>query len=94
MWERLRNSGLSKQQAAGVLGNMYQESHFNPKASAQGKFHGLLQLSNPLWANYQTYLNGRENTVDTQLDYLLPILTTRDNANPHNILGQNIYQNE
>lgn len=89
------NSILSPQHVAGIMGNMYQESHFNPEASSE-KYKGLVQMSPGLWSYYETYLNNNKltNTVPNQLKYLGEIFTNRSNHSPFGIEGQHIYRNE
>lgn len=89
------NSYLSPQHVAGIMGNMYQESHFNPNASS-GKYNGLTQMSPELWSYYKTYLanNKLTNTLPNQLKYLGEIFTNRTNHSPFGIEGQHIYRNE
>lgn len=89
------NSILTPQHVAGIMGNMYQESHFNPNANS-GKYKGLVQMSPSLWSYYETYLNNNKikNTVANQLKYLGEIFTNRNNHSPFGIEGQHIYRNE
>lgn len=91
---------ISKELTSALLANMWQESKFDPfiksKKNKDGKqFHGLFQLSDSLWENYESYLDkyDKEDDLLTQLDYILPVITNTENKDPHNI-GGNIFINE
>jgi hypothetical protein len=71
------NKPLSAVQAAGVMGNMYAESSFNPAAieatSRADKGHGLVQWTFGRWNNLQNFANQRGtewSDLTTQLEFL------------------------
>lgn len=93
----LSKAGLKDYVIHGIIGNMWQESQFDPNATSNnGTYKGLVQLSPVLWNNYQMYLknNKLSNSVENQLQYLIPIWINTTNPNPHNLKGVNIFRNE
>ena len=73
----LKNSNLNPFQAAGVMGNMYQESTFNLNANPQGAAHnmyyGLIQWSLSSYGSGGTYENLKTTigtTKELQMAYL------------------------
>lgn len=95
IYDKLIEGKLNHNQAIGIMANMWMESKFDPQAHS-GKYQGLLQLSPSLWKNYEEWLakNNLTGTTEDQLNYLIPIITSRDKANPHNLTNQNIFINE
>ena len=93
----LSKAGLKDYVVHGIIGNMWQESKFDPNSkSSNGTYNGLVQLSPRLWNNYQLYLqkNNLTNTIENQLQYLIPIWTNQTNSNPHDIEGVDIFKDE
>lgn len=93
----LSKAGLKDYVVHGIIGNMWQESKFDPNGkSSNGTYNGLVQLSPRLWNNYQLYLqkNNLTNTIENQLQYLIPIWTNQTNSNPHDIEGVDIFKDE
>jgi hypothetical protein len=78
IWNSLRGNGFTKQAAAGVMGNMQQESSFNPAAKEGGENDGggLIQWSpwNTTIGAYAQEERGDkhawEHDVDLQMKYL------------------------
>jgi hypothetical protein len=66
--------GLNKAAACGVLGNIKQESSFNPNALGDnGTSYGICQWHNGRWTNLKNYCsknNLDSTTLDGQLKYL------------------------
>ena len=66
----LISSGLTQAQAAGIAGNIQQESHFDPKAD-NGSHHGIAQWDKkdrwPRVANYIKSIGKDPNTLEGQL---------------------------
>ena len=64
------SQGLSPQQAAGVAGNLMQESHFDPNAD-NGTHHGIAQWDKqdrwPKVSNYITSIGKDPNSLEGQL---------------------------
>lgn len=78
VWNSLISNGFSKQAAAGVMGNMQQESNFNPAAHEGGENNGggLIQWT-PWGSTIGAYAQEEkgnklawENDVDLQMKYL------------------------
>jgi hypothetical protein len=76
----LKQSGLSKIAAAGVMGNIQKESKFNPKAINKKDTNGYPSLGLIQWngkfisggtKDATTVFNIIGNTVETQVNYLL-----------------------
>jgi len=74
----LKNSGLSKFQVAGVMGNIYQESTFNlnanPATTAHNMYYGLIQWSLASYNQGGTYEGLKTkvgNTKESQMTYLI-----------------------
>lgn len=68
---------LTPEQAAGVMGNMYAESRFDPGAievtTREDKGHGLVQWTFGRWDNLQAYAAARNaswETLEIQLGFL------------------------
>lgn len=70
----LTQKGLRDFQAAGVVGNLVQESGLNPRAAGDGGIsHGIAQWNGPRWQalNALAQSTGRDPwSLDLQLDYL------------------------
>ena len=73
IWNTLVGIGLDNEAAAGVLGNLQQESGFNPKAS-NGSHFGIAQWDSTRWSRFEKMAKknnwGSVNTVDAQARYL------------------------
>ena len=76
----LKQSGLSKIEAAGVMGNIQKESRFNPKATNKQDTNGYPSLGLIQWngkfvnggtKDANTVFNVIGNTVEAQINYLL-----------------------
>lgn len=67
--------GLPAHVAAGIVGNIQQESGFNPGAVGDGgKARGLAQWHPDRWAGLQSYARNRQqnpSSFQTQLDYII-----------------------
>ena len=76
----LKQSGLSKIEAAGVMGNIQKESRFNPKATNKQDTNGYPSLGLIQWngkfinggtKDANTVFNVIGNTVEAQINYLI-----------------------
>ena len=74
IWSILRSNGISEAAAAGIMGNLNQESGFNPAAS-NGSYTGIAQWdNNGRYANLQKWCqsNGKNaETVEAQTEFLI-----------------------
>ena len=70
--EKMRESGLSENAIAGILGNASVESGFNPNAS-NGSHWGLFQWDINRWSRYQRRLKteGKENNLENQFEFMI-----------------------
>lgn len=72
-WNFLTSKGLSPEQAAGIMGNISIESHFDPKASNGGNYMGISQWdSGGRWAKYKTWAQAQNLDIysfDAQMQY-------------------------
>lgn len=76
----LKNSGLSKVAAAGIMGNIQKESNFNPRAVNKEDLNGFPSVGLIQWNGRYTPENGSKNTdivfktigttVEEQMNYL------------------------
>ncbi len=70
----LQSRGFTKAAAAGVLGNMMQESTLNPTATNEQGYHGLVQWDpNDRWPRARQWIQseGKDpDSIDGQLDYV------------------------
>jgi len=74
----LMDKGLSKAQAAGIVGNFIQESNLNPTAVGdQGASFGLGQWQGPRRRQLMNFRRGNTD-LTTQLDFLLHELGTTE----------------
>lgn len=75
IYEYLSNRGYDDNAIYGVLGNMYQESRWNPSSvQANQVGHGLIQWSYGRWDALQSYAAGKGvnwNNLELQLDYMI-----------------------
>lgn len=73
LMKRLENElGLTKEQAAGIAGNIYVESKFNPKAKGdKGQAHGIAQ-----WHSNRRSKDLINWSYEQQVDYLIKELQT------------------
>jgi len=73
-WNYLTGKGLTSEQAAGVMGNITVESHFDPRASNAGNYIGIAQWSaNSRWPALVRWAKDKgldEWKFETQLQYL------------------------
>jgi hypothetical protein len=76
----LKQSGLSKIESAGVMGNIQKESRFNPKATNKQDTNGYPSLGLIQWngkfinggtKDANTVFNVIGNTVEAQINYLI-----------------------
>lgn len=85
IYNEMVGRGLSKEQAAAVLGNMWKESRIAYNADNNGAY-GLVQLTGQRKDAYKEYLDKYsldDNTVN-QVNYLIPLIIG-DDDNPHNL---------
>lgn len=80
LYNGLLGCGLSEAAAAGICGNIWQESNFSPTArSSSGTYHGLVQWGNNAssgykWQKVQEYASSHGLSVDSveaQIGYIL-----------------------
>lgn len=74
----LRDQGFTHAGACGIMGNLQQESNFNPTCST-GSYHGIEQIGFERWAACQAYCstNGLDyNSIAGQISYLVYELTS------------------
>lgn len=55
IWNWLIAMGYTASGAAGIMGNLYTESNFNPSAVSPSGYRGLVQWSSSRWANLESY---------------------------------------
>jgi hypothetical protein len=84
VWNFLTEKGLDNYQAAGVLGNLLQESALDPKIqSPGGAYTGIAQWNTEgRWAQLVTWAHSKqldEYSLDTQMQYLWDEATERGN---------------
>lgn len=74
LYSALMQRGYNPAQAAALVGNMQQESNFNPGAiNANEGAHGLIQWRLDRWQGLQNFAASRNTSPfdrDTQLDYI------------------------
>lgn len=73
-WNYLTSKGLSPEQAAGILGNLKAESHFNPEAKNGSSYYGIAQWSaNDRWLDLVKWAKDKgldEWAFDTQMQFV------------------------
>ncbi|MBP0439431.1 phage tail tip lysozyme [Tianweitania sediminis] len=82
VWNYFAGKGLAPHQIAGIMGNVAQESRFNPLAVGDGGYaHGLFQW-NDRRDNLFSHIGGRGNLDDVQgqLDFAWKELQTSESA--------------
>lgn len=77
-WDYLRSNNVSARNAAAFMGNIMQESSFNPKARQidGDKAVGLFQLHGDRLDDYKKFLqeNNKEDNTHSQLDYMISLV--------------------
>ncbi|SES65498.1 phage tail tip lysozyme [[Clostridium] polysaccharolyticum] len=69
VWDSLKKKGFSDAGAAGTMGNMCAESHFNPSAGYCGHY-GICQWGGGRYTGLVNYAGEAPwNNLETQLDY-------------------------
>jgi hypothetical protein len=71
----LQGLGYQPHQAAGIVGNLMQESHVNPVGPSgdHGTAHGIAQWRGSRWTNmlnYAAHTGGNPNSLATQIGFL------------------------
>ena len=83
VWNSLISAGYSPIAAAGVMGNIYQESRFNPDLhQSGGNAYGLLQWKKRKKA-YLAYASSKgvsSSDVDTQIEFMLAEMSLNGGA--------------
>ena len=73
IWNYFRSLGYSENAVAGMLGNVQQESSFNPAAvNPNGPSYGLFQWQGDRWNRYKAYADSKGvdwTDVQTQLEF-------------------------
>lgn len=82
---KLVSKGLTKEQAAGIAGNLFKESSFNTKAVGDNNTsYGIAQWHDTRWKSLNNFLklnNYHPESIDGQVEYLWKELnTTHKNA--------------
>ncbi len=88
VWYTLRNLGYSEYAVAGVMGNIYAESGFNPEIIEHGSGvgFGLCQWSYGRRTQLEAYAEAKgvsPSDVDTQIEFLIAELTPGGGAGGH-----------
>ena len=77
VWNMLMGEGFTKQSAAGIIGNLMQESGVNPNSNqgGGGPGRGIMQWTvNERWASLQSWAKDRglkSRSLDTQVQFML-----------------------
>ena len=75
VWDYLKQKGFTDEAAAGIMGNLQQESGMNASSHQKGgPAKGLCQWEGGRWTNLQKFAQQRgksEWDLDTQLDFML-----------------------
>lgn len=69
-----KNKGLSGAAASAIMGNIYQESSFNPDSVSNKNAQGFLQLLGDKLNDYNKWLKTHKQHRYSQLDYMLESL--------------------
>ena len=79
IWFALRDMGYSEYATAAAMGNIYQESHFNPKAeNPKSKAFGICQWTKGRKEGLTFYASAKGSNIDdenTQIEFLMAELT-------------------
>ena len=77
-WDYLRSHNVSARNTAMIMGNMMQESSFNPNIVQKGGDNavGYFQLHGERLKDYKNYLNENkiQNSDTAQLDYIIEVI--------------------
>jgi Phage tail lysozyme len=76
LMKQLIDSGMSPEQAAGVAGNVQQESSFNP-SNTNGDHYGLYQFSTDLQSKYKSWSGGKDihgSSAEDQTKFMLSLI--------------------
>lgn len=76
IYKRFINAGLTPQQAAGILGNMWAESTLNPNLK-HGQYRGITQNSKLTWDDVVPLYGS---SLDGQLNYIIDYTTGKLNT--------------
>lgn len=84
IFKGLMDRGFTKEAAAGVLGNINQESTLDPNSTNEQGYHGLVQWD-PVdrWPKAQAWITangGDPNSISGQLDYIKEESTQRNDS--------------
>ena len=71
----LKGKGLTKEQAAGIMGNIQKESGFNPNALNKKDLNGYSSYGLIQWNQKFTSKSAVGNTVSSQMNYILTMST-------------------
>lgn len=63
VFNELKQAGFSDMQSAGILGNLHQESHFNPNAENKGRY-GLAQWDKSRWLEIKKWIEFKGGKAD------------------------------
>lgn len=75
VWNYLKAKGYSDMVVSAIMGNLMQESGFNPREVYSGHY-GLVQWGGGRWENLKKKYPGKEYDLLSQLDYMMYELTT------------------
>lgn len=73
IWNFLASKGLNKNAIAGIMGNLKQESHFNPNLTAKDGAFGIAQWTKGRKASLQKYAKSKGKSasdLQTQLEFM------------------------
>lgn len=88
IWNYLLKKGLNKFQAAGILGNMMQESTLNH--NRRGTYNGIVQMDKNIWGG-MTPIYGE--SLDGQLNYITDYALGKLNTTKKDKLGHSYQEN-
>lgn len=86
VWSRLRAAGYREYQVAGIMGNIEQESHFDPAVIEKGSGvgFGICQWSRgrrTALESYASSIGKSASDIDLQIDFLIAEMTKGGGAN-------------
>lgn len=81
----LSTNGFSKSGIAGILGNAYRESAFNPSATAPNGAFGLWQFLGPLKRNLINYCNSNGMQISNPIAQTNYLISTLPNITINNV---------
>lgn len=97
VYKYIINKGYSPRQASAIMGNIMQESGWNPTIRQRGgdSAYGLFQMHGDQYKAYQKYLanTGKQDSLYSPIDYVLDLINeTKDDKG--NILAPHLFTKE